>query len=60
VGARPPLHIPAWLGRLIVGEVGVSMMTEIRGASNMKAKRELLWEPRYASWRKGFRTGLGA
>lgn len=60
VGAKSPLHIPVWLGRLIVGDVGVSMMTQVRGASNMKAKRELLWEPTYASWREGFRTGLGA
>jgi nucleoside-diphosphate-sugar epimerase len=30
-----------------------------RGASNEKAKRELGWEPRYASWRDGFAQGLG-
>ena len=40
-------------------ELGVSMMTQIRGTSNTKAKRELGWHPRYASWRDGFRTGLG-
>jgi nucleoside-diphosphate-sugar epimerase len=55
VGARPPRHIPVWLARLAVGEVGVSMMTQIRGCSNAKAKRELAWRPRYASWRDGFR-----
>lgn len=59
LSARPPLHFPVWLGRLAVGEVGVSMMTQIRGASNSKAKRELGWQPRYRSWREGFRTGLG-
>jgi 2-alkyl-3-oxoalkanoate reductase len=58
VGARPPRRVPAWLGRLVVGEVGVSWMTRIRGASNAKARRELSWTPRYASWRDGFRTGL--
>jgi nucleoside-diphosphate-sugar epimerase len=58
VGAKPPRHVPVWVGRLVVGEVGVSMMTQIRGASNAKAKRELGWAPRYASWREGFRTGL--
>ena len=58
VGAKPPRHVPVWVGRLVVGEVGVSMMTQIRGASNVKAKRELGWAPRYASWREGFRTGL--
>jgi 2-alkyl-3-oxoalkanoate reductase len=59
VAAKPPLHIPVWLGRLAAGEVGVSMMTQIRGASNAKAKRELGWQPRYRSWRDGFREGLG-
>jgi 2-alkyl-3-oxoalkanoate reductase len=59
VGAKPPRHIPVWLWRLAIGEVGVSMMTRIRGASNGKARRELDWVPRYASWRDGFRSGLG-
>jgi nucleoside-diphosphate-sugar epimerase len=57
--AKPPRHVPVWLGRLAIGEVGVSMMTRIRGASNAKAKRELGWKPRYATWREGFRSGLG-
>jgi 2-alkyl-3-oxoalkanoate reductase len=59
VEAKPPRHVPVWLGNLAVGEVGVSMMTQIRGASNVKAKRELGWTPLYPSWRDGFRTGLG-
>jgi nucleoside-diphosphate-sugar epimerase len=58
--APPPRHVPAWLGRLAAGEVGVSMMTQIRGMSNAKAKRGLSWQPRYPSWRQGFWTGLGA
>jgi nucleoside-diphosphate-sugar epimerase len=58
VGAKPPRRVPVWLGRLAAGEVGVSMMTQIRGASNAKARRELGWEPWYASWRDGFRHGL--
>jgi nucleoside-diphosphate-sugar epimerase len=58
VGAKPPRHLPRWLGRLLGGEVGVMMMTEIRGASNAKAKRELGWELRYPSWRQGIREGL--
>ena len=58
VGARPPWRVPVWLGRLFIGEAGISMMTRIRGASNGKAKRELGWQPRYASWRDGFRHGL--
>ncbi|MFL5832243.1 MAG: NAD-dependent epimerase/dehydratase family protein [Solirubrobacteraceae bacterium] len=57
--AKPPRRVPVWLGRLATGEVGVSMMTRIRGASNAKARRELGWEPRWASWRDGFRHGLG-
>jgi 2-alkyl-3-oxoalkanoate reductase len=57
LGAKRPWRVPVWLGRLAVGEVGVSMMTQIRGTSNAKAKRELEWQPRYKSWRDGFRTG---
>ena len=58
VGAKPPRHVPVWLGRIAIGEVGVSMMTRIRGASNAKARRELGWESRYRSWREGFVSGL--
>ncbi|MFD5121882.1 NAD-dependent epimerase/dehydratase family protein [Streptomyces sp. NPDC058385] len=57
-GARPPLRIPKWPARLLAGEVTVRMMTEGRGFSNAKAKRELGWEPRYPSWRQGFRESL--
>ena len=59
LGAKAPRHVPVWLGRLAAGEVTVSMMTEIRGTSNAKAKRELGWTPRYPSYRDGFRHGLG-
>jgi 2-alkyl-3-oxoalkanoate reductase len=58
VGAKPPRRIPVWLGRLAAGEVVVRMMTEIRGASNAKARAELDWVPRWRSWREGFRHGL--
>jgi 2-alkyl-3-oxoalkanoate reductase len=57
--AKPPRRIPRWLGRLLAGEMATAMMTEARGASNEKAKRELGWQPRYASWRQGFAQGLG-
>jgi nucleoside-diphosphate-sugar epimerase len=59
LGARPPRRVPAWLGRLLAGDVAVSMMTQIRGAANGKAKAELGWKPVYPSWRDGFRHGLG-
>ena len=58
LGAKPPRHIPAWLAKLAIGEAGVLFMTEMRGASNAKAKREFNWQPFYASWREGFRRGL--
>jgi 2-alkyl-3-oxoalkanoate reductase len=58
-GARPPRRVPAWLARLLAGEHAVVLMTEARGASNAKAKRELGWRPAHPSWRQGFRTGLG-
>jgi 2-alkyl-3-oxoalkanoate reductase len=55
-GAKPPLRVPAWLGRLLAGQFVVAQMTSSRGYSNEKAKKELGWEPRYASWREGFRA----
>lgn len=58
LGAKPPRHVPVWLGRLAAGEPGVSMFTQIRGAMNAKAKRELGWRLLYPSWREGFRRGL--
>jgi nucleoside-diphosphate-sugar epimerase len=57
-GAKPPMRIPTWLARLLAGEVAVTMMTEGRGFSNAKAKRELGWTLRYPSWRQGFEQGL--
>jgi nucleoside-diphosphate-sugar epimerase len=58
VGAKPPLRVPAWLGRLLAGEFAVGQMTSSRGSSNEKARKELGWEPRYASWREGFRAWI--
>jgi nucleoside-diphosphate-sugar epimerase len=55
VGAKPPMHVPVWLGRLLAGDVAVFMMTATRGASNEKAKWVLDWRPRWPSWREGFR-----
>ena len=55
-GAKPPLRVPAWLGRLLAGEFVVAQMTSSRGSSNEKARKELGWEPRYPSWREGFRA----
>ena len=60
VGAKPPRRVPRWLGRLAAGEAVAVMMTEVRGASNAKARRELGWEPAHASWRQGFRGVLTA
>jgi nucleoside-diphosphate-sugar epimerase len=59
IGAKPPRRVPVWLGRLFAGELAVLVMTEIPGCSNGKAKRELDWQPSYATWRDGFRRGLG-
>jgi nucleoside-diphosphate-sugar epimerase len=55
-GAKPPLRVPAWLGRLLAGEFVVTQMTGARGSSNEKAVKDLGWVPRYASWREGFRA----
>jgi nucleoside-diphosphate-sugar epimerase len=56
VGAKKPMRVPRFVGRLLAGEVGAVMMTESRGASNAKAKRELAWRPAHPSWRQGFAT----
>jgi nucleoside-diphosphate-sugar epimerase len=58
VGAKPPRHVPTWLGRLAAGEVAVSMMTTSRGASNARARRILGWTPQWPTWREGFARGL--
>jgi nucleoside-diphosphate-sugar epimerase len=58
LGAKAPLHAPAWLARLVAGEAAVVWSTEGRGASNAKAKRELGWQPRFASWRDGFAASI--
>jgi len=54
LGAKKPMHLPRFVGRLFAGETGVIMMTELRGASNAKAKRELAWRPAHPTWRQGF------
>ena len=59
LGARRPRRVPTFLARLVAGPFAVAFATQLRGASNAKAKRELGWEPRYASWRQGFREALG-
>ncbi|HEY8523897.1 MAG TPA: NAD(P)-dependent oxidoreductase [Acidimicrobiales bacterium] len=58
LGAKKPMRVPRVLGRLLAGEAPVLQMTEVRGASNAKARRELGWEPRWSSWRTGFAKGL--
>jgi nucleoside-diphosphate-sugar epimerase len=57
-GAKPPMRIPGWLARIVAGDMAVIMMTEGRGFSNAKAKRELGWQLRYPSWRQGFKDDL--
>jgi nucleoside-diphosphate-sugar epimerase len=54
LGAKKPVRVPRFVGRLFAGETGAVMMTELRGASNAKAKRELAWRPAHPSWRRGF------
>jgi nucleoside-diphosphate-sugar epimerase len=54
IGAKAPMRVPRLVGRMFAGEAGLVMMTELRGASNEKAKRELGWRPAHPSWREGF------
>jgi nucleoside-diphosphate-sugar epimerase len=57
-GAKRPMRVPTWLARLLAGDMAVTMMTEARGFSNAKAKRDLGWELRHPSWRQGFKEEL--
>jgi len=59
VGAGRPWRAPAWVGRIAAGRIAAEMMDQLRGASNARIKRELGWQPTYASWREGFHTALG-
>jgi 2-alkyl-3-oxoalkanoate reductase len=59
LGAKRPLRVPLFLARLIAGSFAALTATELRGASNAKAKQALDWEPRYPSWREGFAAALG-
>ena len=59
IGAKPPRRVPKWLARLVAGRYTAGMGTQLRGASNAKAKAELGWQPRYPSWRQGFKEALG-
>jgi nucleoside-diphosphate-sugar epimerase len=54
LGAKQPMRVSRFIGRMFAGEVGLVMMTELRGASNAKAKRELAWRPAHPTWREGF------
>jgi nucleoside-diphosphate-sugar epimerase len=60
LGAKKPMRVPRFVGRLFAGEAGVVMLTEVRGASNAKAKRELGWRPAHPSWREGFTADLSS
>ena len=59
LGGKKPMRLPGWLAKPLIGQFGLALMTTVRGSSNAKAKRELGWQPVYASWREGFRTGIG-
>jgi nucleoside-diphosphate-sugar epimerase len=54
LGAPEPWSVPAWLVRLAAGDFAARLLTEGRGASNAKAKRELSWFPSHPTWRGGF------
>jgi hypothetical protein len=59
IGAKKPFRVPKLLARIVAGEYTTQMATELRGASNERAKRELGWAPRHGSWRQGFSEALG-
>jgi 2-alkyl-3-oxoalkanoate reductase len=59
IGAKPPRRVPVFVARMVAGKEAAGLATELRGASNAKAKAELGWQPRYASWRQGFSEAPG-
>jgi nucleoside-diphosphate-sugar epimerase len=59
LGAKKPRRVPKWIARIVAGQYGTQLATELRGASNARVKAELGWAPRYPSWRQGFREALG-
>jgi nucleoside-diphosphate-sugar epimerase len=59
LGAPAPRRLPVFVGRLVAGKLTATMAQDLRGASNARAKQALGWEPRWASWRQGFREALG-
>jgi 2-alkyl-3-oxoalkanoate reductase len=59
LGAKPPRRVPVWLAKLVAGKALAGNAVALRGASNAKFKQELGWQPKYASWRQGFREALG-
>ena len=59
VEAKPPRRVPRLIAQVVVGSFRTGMLTELRGASNEKAKRELDWSPSWPSWREGFHRALG-
>jgi 2-alkyl-3-oxoalkanoate reductase len=56
--AKPPFRVPEWIARMAVGEAGIVLMTQVRGISNQKAKRELNWQLKWPSWRQGFASAF--
>ena len=57
-GAKRPMRVPVWLAKLVGGKQAATFASELRGASNEKAKRELGWQPAHPSWRSGFAESL--
>jgi nucleoside-diphosphate-sugar epimerase len=58
IAAKPPRRVPIWIARMMVGDVGVAMMTQSRGSSNARIKHAFNWQPTYRTWREGFQRGL--
>ncbi|MDQ6835575.1 MAG: NAD(P)-dependent oxidoreductase [Actinomycetota bacterium] len=59
LGAKPPLRVPLWLARLATTRFVADGAVRLRGASNQRAKRDLGWQLRWPSWRRGFAEALG-
>jgi nucleoside-diphosphate-sugar epimerase len=58
LGARPPLHVPAFVARLLVGGALVDALTTSARVRNQRFKDAVGWAPQYPSYREGYRAEM--
>jgi nucleoside-diphosphate-sugar epimerase len=59
LGAPPPRHVPAPLGRLVAGSYPAYLFDEQPPVANRRAGEQLGWRPGHPDWREGFAATFG-